>query len=603
MTIKNITPVLLLMSCMSHAQELNHYNKNLPNWQTNGFSVAIVGPVSDPDCDFSSINAAIVSGADEVRISAAVTYHENVDLSLRNTLLLGGFSDCAAATINLEGNDLTLISGDQTSPVITIDNDNGHYWPYLQNIQVTNGKEADNQPGAGILISGINTHVTMDHIRVNHNLGSGIGISNNVHSDVVVKDAYIHDNLAFDGGGIHCEDANLTITGASAIYSNEAIGSGVNAVDEGRGGGVFVGSGCSFQYYSGPNQPQLGWNGISWNLANFHGGGIYAEQGGDVYLYGQPQSFGVNGVRGVVVGTNGIHPINMVGNRADADENDSSTHGGGIYSTGSNSYVELNGVHLQQNSAPGSGGGVALFDQAELNVRRDGNVSCWSLERCNYFEDNRSDTGGAIFADDGSLMFVRHAWFEDNGARFGSVLYLNGVDTVGFVDGSVIFDNDYLPGADVVLTAIHALNGAELMMTFNTVVNHYVDTAVFALFLAEIDLYGNLIYQDGNVPIAGHFNGIINAECLYVYDNTEISGVDIFTSSVDPFVNRNTGDFQLTAFNFALDACAAHPQADNFDLAHQVRGWDDPIPDLSGLYDIGAYESYASDVIFKSKFE
>ncbi|MEZ5470953.1 MAG: hypothetical protein R3E90_04175 [Marinicella sp.] len=562
-----------------------------------GGSRVTVGAVGDLDCDFTSIQAAVDSGSAEIRLGHTV-FNENIDLSNRQSLsITGGYFNCADANNNSPAFFQTEISGIQALPVITINNDNSsHATVNLYSLYISNGQEIPGAPGAGLFISGNNTYVNADDIRIIGNQGSGVGISNNLSGGVNLKNTFILDNIAYDGGGIHCRNSNVQIYGSSDIYANEAIGSGTNAIDEGKGGGVYIGEGCSFNYFSGPPQIQSGLNGINWNQANHHGGGVYIENGGDIYLYGQPQNF-------TEVDSTGDYPVTLIGNSADADQNDSMTHGGAIYATGDHSVITMRGVTVKQNTAAGSGGGVALFNLAELSIARDPDQQCWSAEKCNFFSENQSQNGGAVYAEGGATVNIRNAWLEANSANFGSAVYLTGVDTAGLIDGAVLFNNDLMPGNETVKTVVTALFGAELSVLFSTIADHYVDTSVLALLQAQMDLYGTLIFQDGNLPVAAHVNGIFTAECMYLYDGTELNGPDVVVGANDPFINRSSGDLHLNANNLALDGCAPHPQSTSRDMDNEQRGWDDPIPDLSGLFDIGADESYLSDVIFQNNFE
>ena len=74
------------------------------------------------------------------------------------------------------------------------------------------------------------------------------------------------------------------------------------------------------------------------------------------------------------------------------------------------------------------------------------------------------------------------------------------------------------------------------------------------------------------------------------------------------FVNRSNNDFHLDAFNSpAVDYCDNNPDVNlHKDMDFQDRGWDDPIINEhfnGSFYDIGAYEAYGNDIIFKNNFE
>ena len=86
-------------------------------------------------------------------------------------------------------------------------------------------------------------------------------------------------------------------------------------------------------------------------------------------------------------------------------------------------------------------------------------------------------------------------------------------------------------------------------------------------------------------------------------DSTNITGSQIIESSNDPFVDLANQDIHLAdaSLTDVCDTSVYTPSLNDFD--NQPRGYDAPISDLDGRYDIGADEDYSSDVIFADDFD
>ncbi|MCB1586900.1 MAG: hypothetical protein KDI52_11495, partial [Xanthomonadales bacterium] len=75
------------------------------------------------------------------------------------------------------------------------------------------------------------------------------------------------------------------------------------------------------------------------------------------------------------------------------------------------------------------------------------------------------------------------------------------------------------------------------------------------------------------------------------------------SGTFDPqFVNRANRDYHIAATSPVRDLCDASDLLFGKDMDFENRGWDDPT--ISGdPYDVGADETYASDIIFEDGFE
>ncbi len=556
-----------------------------------------VGPANDNNCQFHNITDALNAGASEVRLTLG-TFNESLQINDRSIALVGGFANCQQANVNNGSSLLTTLSGDLLQPVVSVINDPAtDFTVSLRNLIIRNGTDTVAQPGAGVYLQGDNTAVSLENVVIEDNAGTGLGINAVFHEPVFLKDVLIQDNVSHSGGGLHCRDATVLMHGGLSIRNNHANGDGLNTPGVGRGGGAYVGAACFLMLYSGGLNSASGTTGLVGNQANHQGGAVYVDDTGALLVRSYSEV-----LFGVTLGDD-RKVVRFFNNRADVDLNDGgSGHGGAIAAAGPDAGVDLYGVDLEQNTAHGSGGAMALLNGADLRVKTPPTDRCWNRQRCNWIHNNSADTGGAAFVAGGSSAVIANAWIERNTANFGTALDFNDDNTAALVGSSVFYNNgprDGFTGAAV----IRVLLNADVSMSYNTLVDNNAAEATLAVIFAELEQYGNLIFQDTPTPLLFSSQAVLTNNCLYSHDVTGVSGNQIILSVVDPMIDRAKQNFHLKADSGAVDICDVNVLNFNRDIDGQFRGYDDPVPDVLGPYDIGADESYAADVIFAHSFE
>ncbi len=564
--------------------------------QTQG-SVALIGPAADAQCQFNSISQALTTSATSLRVVAG-EYLENLDLRNRDISLTGGYASCAAAAVNTQPTSMSTIRGNATQSVININNVTSGATVELYNLVVENGLEPETQLGGGLSLSGGVTLIAKNLI-TQLNTGPGLGVKNNGTSEVFLEDFIATENSAFNGGGIICNNTKMTLLGRTAIYFNIARGNGTNQPQSGRGGGIYAGTGCEMTLFSDQdpvNGPLLG---IHNNMANHHGGGIYATGSNTlINLIGQPGQL----PGGTPVG-DARFPVRVTANRADVDNNLDDAHGGGVAAE-NGAILWFQGVNVSDNSNTGKGGAVALFNNGNLLTYQDPLLPCNHRAKCNRFIANSADFGGAIYASSGAEMHLISLWVEGNLADSGSAMSLHDAGTTARVNDAVFYRN----GDNILVNRelIQVTTGAELTMETSTLADNTIRNRTFQVGSnAVVDLFATLVYMNNaSIPLSSNSSSAtFDGQCLYVYDNTGLSGSVIQTTLTDPFIDRLNGNLHLKPNSTAIDVCSDVQVTLFRDMDGQSRGWDDPRPNVQGTIDIGADESWASEVIFMHGYE
>ena len=555
-----------------------------------GLGPALVGAAADSDCGFNSIQAAINAGHDEIRVANNTAYDENILIQNQSLDIKGGYVNCFAADSDIRTDTITTsITSTVADAIITIDNDGGNYLINLSQLYINNGIQGMFSEAAGVVVSGADTQLNMERSRISEHDGRGltaIGVAS-IH----LSDIYLGDNTVIggNGGGIMCDSSNIVVSGASVIRNNNAVVNTRGAGSSGQGGGVYATQSCSFTFYSGPPHINSGSGGILNNSAN-QGGAIFATLGSTIELLGTEVD-----VNGQVLG-DAEFPVNLWLNTADED-------GGAIYLIGGGTLLTGSGIDVRQNEVGNNGGAIYSGTGATTVITRMPGA-CWDNNKCNYFLRNASGltdkAGGAIFVFDGTLA-VGNAWFEENKADISSAIHL--LDAVSTIEGSVFYNNRPITNFDANET-IQAAFFSDLTVAFSTFVDNDPNVGTMNITSgSNLTLVGTIVYDLFNLALVTNSADTITNYCLYVNDSTNITGSQIIESSNDPFVDLANQDFHLadTSLTDVCDTSVYTPSLNDFD--NQPRGFDAPISNLDGLYDIGADEDYSSDVIFADDFE
>ena len=551
----------------------------------------------DAACDFNtttqSIQDAVDTGIEEVRIASNGLHNKTVNLTNRDVKLRGGFTDCGDAINDLQttSTDLIVTVGTLKS-AIYISGNSQRRSIEIEHLNLTGlGLSALDVFNANVEISlknvvMQNTVVVPNGIFPSGVFGGGVFIANsNVKFDMV--DTLIMQNSAPKGGGIYCRGsaAEITMTGISGLAQNTSTG---------QGGGAYITEGCQFTIYSGSNNPDTQTTvGVSSNIADEEGGGIYVDLGGQVILNGHQDC------SQDCIGDN-TNPVNVNHNQSNGGAS-GGERGGGIYMTGSGTNVAIYAVLFSENLSP-NGGAIYVNDFASLDVERL-SKDCWDPVRCNFFFKNRAyATGGAIQNDQGFIN-ISSSYFEENVGSTGSVLYAFGSNSHNNFESSVFNRNNTTGNDDFVIRAAVSSN---VEISHSTFADNFIsNSSVFGITIdSELRLMSSIVHEtDGNV--LNDSPGTVVIDCLMAHETSTFTGTNIFLDDPE-FVDRENRDYHLDINSSpAIDVCDTSISNIHFrDIDYDEFGTDDiDVNDISGPFDIGADEAVFSDIIYKNGFE
>ncbi len=530
--------------------------------------IVTVGPMSDSACDYNSLATALLNDPDQQRIFRVASNGSPYESSIvifadyPSLTIEGGYANCsdAAAGITSEvmrpiiystnniGIDLLAQSGDP----VTIT---------LSNLVIVNNV-------VGLWASrNAPTDLVLENVEIKNNSGRGV-IIDGIDVDVTLIDSHITMN---QGGGLKCEDSALS---SVRIEGNSSINSNISSYS---GGGLEIKNGCDAHIYAPAS--------ISNNSANDHGGGVHVAGGSRLFLYG------------VIVDNN----------KADAD-NDFSGSGGGVYVTGSESYVYAPNTTFELNSA-WLGGAFMADDQAIFQTFAESSEEYPCLESglcVGLYNNTAQFTGGAFYASNGANILIAHAYISGSTALSSAV---------GTVESSAIVD---MEGVMVVNNGNAQSNENTLSVNSSGVLNlkhvtladnYGASSHLSVTNPGNLSVKSSIIHSENQTfsVVSGDLSSF-DIECVIVSETDSFGPPGSTVEVNDPlFVDRMSGDYHLRPESPAIDYCYQAAQLTvglGYDLDFEERNHDIvDIVNKHGAYDLGADEShYDSDLIFRDGF-
>ncbi|VAW38214.1 hypothetical protein MNBD_GAMMA01-1206, partial [hydrothermal vent metagenome] len=586
-----------------------------------GINFVTVG--SDSNCDFrvgsSKIQNAINSGASEIRIASNDVYEENIVINnpAINLTLRGGFSSCTAASSNIQSDlqqdwtEITRPHGQRDSIFkitgLPVDN-----MTVFENIKIVGGDGQGNTSGGGIQWDDTESDAVLQNVWLTDgfNMATGGGFSIvSSSTTVILNNAIINNNQTNgSGGGIYCNDFSGQ-SRFSTIILNTKSQLAFNHANQ-FGGGAALSDSCLLASFAGSSNPaivnktQNNFNpngvivnaeGIMLNGAAGSGGGVYLDSGAGLLIHGtelcntSAQCFG-----------DVQNPANVMENTANTNPLTPATlAGGAIYATGVNTDVTISAAWFNANVAnQASGGAIALFDNANLTINRNGS-NCWNPVRCNLFRANQASFAGGVIYNDNGNVDISHAFFEGNNANLGAAMYtVNNAQTN--VDASVFHHNGGFP--ELLSNHLFVANsGADYFFKYSTIADNDTNIGIFRIKNdpGTMLLINSSIIDDVNSGPVLAFglggSGFVSAFCVMAH---EISSLNGSSNTIDDpeFVDRLNRDYHLSNTSPAIDYCNILTTPTNKDMDFQSQGWDNPnLSNFLGFYDIGADENFTKN--------
>lgn len=550
-------------------------------------------------CDFADVTTAVnnLNGATEVRVVDG-TYNEAIVIN-SGVMIKGGYSNCANAVSDIQGSSRPTLNSSGNSSIIYLNSSSGDV--YFENINIASSVTTLAY-GAGLYAYDHDGLLSFNNVTFQNNYTTNNGgalwvrtLTGGINTQVEIVDSHFINNTAHQGGGLYCGAGSvgqitMNVSGNSLFQNNRAE---YTAGDSGRGGAIYS-SACIINLYSAENNVVP--TGFDHNTADREGGGFYAEQDSFINFRGYEFCDGMT-CRG-----NDSVPVRLIYNSA--------TNGGAIYATGSNTYVELTNGFVHGNSASTTGGAVDVRSSAYFVVSHLQNSNCWNNEKCNLFTENLAiPTGlGGVIYNQSPNVEIQNAFFEDNSADVGAVIYTSGTNAITKIINSVMNHNG---GNSISGHAgsfmIRSFSEARTELYHVTIADNSVNDGILGIAgSAELILQNSMIFGSGDV-INTASQGLTVVSCLVSHEldsfNIAPSGNSVATAFPN-FADAANRDYHLNGSSTAIDRCAAPTGVTiERDMDDELRPWDDPIPNLGGSYDAGADETYANDIIFEDSFE
>ena len=548
-----------------------------------------------------AVNAAASGNALNV---ATGIYAGQVLIENKNLMIVGGYDTNCALKISDGGTIITGVS-DAVSVVYC-----RNMVVTLRDIGITGGRT---NCGAGLFVDR-SARVVANHCEVFGNVAAGYGGGACVLGTLVLTNTLVRDNQADYGGGVCVQtgavlfmyEYNTTDTTNCDIYHNWA---------RYDGGGVYVSTNAAQREFSDAD--------VYANTCGRCGGGVALCPG--ALLFASDNMTCIGNQHGYNVATNGAGVFAcgatvIVSNGSRIGNNQASGDGGGVYLTNSALYVYRNSqigrtVEGITNSALGNGGSIYMVDAtlvltggaevcmgrarqgAGIFARRSrimmyggvlgygsgeyGNyasagggglyaLACTvALQNVSVANNHAGGAGGAIVADEGTVLTCARTLFTSNSALQAGVMFLAGTSRCDAVNVLALQNSDGIHlSAGARFHGLHctiADNGAngvsdaggasgEISLTNCIVWNHTSE---------QVSAGKDVQYSD---VLGGYGTGLSNISAYPLFLNTNALDYRIALNS--PCVNRGV----------ALTGIVTNDYAGN------------PRPLLGG-YDLGAYEA------------
>ena len=360
--------------------------------------------------------------------------------------------------------------------------------------------------GGGIFVRGKTTlNMTGGTISGNTATANCGGIYVGKDSVLNMSGGTISGNKAVSGGGVYLGASTFTMTGGKISDNNVVSGTSDTS---GRGGGVYVAAGATFNLGKLEGTNKVGTGVISGNYAPQDGGGVY--------------------VRTETTATLGTSNATFNMYSGEINEN-SATYGAGVYGFGKASVITIYGGNISKNAAnvADSNGGGGLYVGYYASGTMSGGV---------ITENICTTSGGGVFISQNSKFTMTGGVISNNTSVRGGGVYVYSATSELEMSGTAkISENTTTEGGGGVYTlgTFKMKNGEISDNTAGYGAGVFVAGGEFTLEAGKIS---------GNAATSASGGGVtVNAStCVFNMQGGEISGNTSAASGAGIFINAGT---------------------------------------------------------------
>lgn len=561
----------------------------------------MVGPDSDPNCNFHVIQSAVYHASQEtgpavVAITSGTWTAQQINVVDSDYVQIeGGFASCSAGI----STGRSVLSGDGANPAGPVIRHSGAGKLVLRHLELRDGNATGNT-GGGVSSVTSGELVLSDVLLSNNHaaLGAGLFVGGSVGEQKQVQLAGVGmvDNIAAgSGGGLYAVNASVYIGGdarANYFIGNQAQG---QLADSGDGGAIHVSN--SSLIVRGHSLGDSGF--IQANFAQRNGGGIYAHATDNTYVY--------------LINDIASAPLRMQYNVA--------AQGGAAYvhadGDAARATISLRNVVVERNEATQNGAAFYAFADstgtpalAQIGID-DGYATlglpgCPAALECGSVSLNVGHGSADIITLSGGIDSGRASFAMRHGSMRNNV---SGGALIFSANADVLIDTSVLASNSVANNLLVNLDGAVDIENSTIVGNSMLDQqyVVFGAVADSITLLNNIIFQPEH-------------EVYFAFANVAVVIRDLLTGNLgglpdpaanniqvtaDPrFVNAGTGNFRLLVDSPAIDRSSSDlvkgplpTDRDGATRPHMINS--STTPNDFGAYEFGA----VMDTIFRGRFE
>jgi hypothetical protein len=406
-------------------------------------------------------------------------------------------------------------------------------------------------------------------------------------------------NQASRGGGIHCQANSRVLiqSGTALISSNVAQ----------LGGGLYLDR-CAFDW--GSQEPSTQ-GGIKGNTASAAGGGIFALEsdlsGSGVVPRAVSANFALQSAGGLLLQNSEAEfdAIEVRQNRSgDASSPGQTGFCGGILLD--RSAMVLNRFQIDGNVAWRNGGGLCAFASS---FRNGDPISCPNSD-CRTISDNRAGLSGvgeagALQVRTSSVMQLAETRLERNSAPSASVLSAEDGDAVA-TQTQILLRNALL--SRNVGNGLIQTTDSSLTVAWTTIADNVSGATTIFDFSGNALMFEGALFQAalGTTVLSAPFGTSLTTRCVGAHETQSLLAHGGSPALVNNpgFVDAPNGNYDLIAVGGAVDFCAGTAADPSFDIRGAGRPINQPIGNVAGPFDLGAFESQLLvEAIFRSGFE